>query len=236
MLTKKVIVTSGLVLAIFWQFSALADEFESSAKIQTLTKEFIEKNVPLDADESLKIKFNQSDIPQRLTVCSQSIEINFPKDSSRDRVNAVELACNGTKAWHVFMPVSVQIYTKVLVVKRNVAAKDILTENDLDYAEYDRNSLYAGFFKNKNDVVGQVAAQTIAAGAVITKRNIQQPILIHRNQTVDLVARSNVVTVTMKGIAKSDGGLNDTVKVYNPTSKRMLDGVVTGSSKVEVLS
>lgn len=213
-----------------------AELYTSFDDIQKTAKEFLTKNVPLEADDKLDIRVNPVYPPLRVAMCSKPLEAALPTDSNKNQITAVEMSCNGIEAWHVLVPVEVKVNTKVFVARHMIPSHQAITEDDLDLAEYDRNQLYSGFFKNKEDIVGQVAAQTISAGAVLTKRNIQLPVLVHREQIVDIVARSNSVVVSMQGIAKSDGSLNQAVKVYNPSSKRTLDAIVIGESKAEVIS
>jgi flagella basal body P-ring formation protein FlgA len=126
------------------------------------------------------------------------------------------------------VPVNVSILTKVVVAKHNIPSHQIVTNDDLDFASNDRNHLYSGYFTTIDMVVGQMSNQSIAAGMVITKKNIQQPTLVHRNEVIDLTANNNSITVTMKGVARSEGGLHDMIKAYNPSSKKLLDAVVIG--------
>ena len=128
------------------------------------------------------------------------------------------------------------ISTRVVVAKRTISATEIIGLEDLDYAQYDRNRLYNGYFQDPKALVGRVASQVILAGVVLTKKNVQQPVLIHRNQLIDLIAKSNTVTVTMKGVAKTDGRLNEAIQAYNPSSKRTLDAVVMDSNRAEIIS
>lgn len=238
LLRKKEILSLvfATVVGIFCVTNSFSANFyyESVENIKTVAKNFVLKNVPLNPNETIDV---QVDSPQPLSVaaCSKPLDAAFPVDGNRDQVTSVELTCNGVQPWHVYVPVNVRINTNVLVAKRTIPINEVITEDDMDFAQYDRNRLYNGYFNAKENVIGQVASQLIASGTVLTKKNVQQPILVHRNQTVDLIAKTDSITVTMKGIARSDGSLNEVIKAYNPSSKRILDAVVVGSNKVEVV-
>ncbi|MEO8400444.1 MAG: flagellar basal body P-ring formation chaperone FlgA [Gammaproteobacteria bacterium] len=225
------------VVGVFCAANCFAANFsyESVENIKTVAKDFVLKNVPLNPSETIEVQVDSPQPPLRVGACSKTLDASFPADANRDQVTSVELSCNGVQTWHVYVPVNVRINTNVLVAKRTIPLNDVITEDDMDFAQYDRNRLYNGYFSAKENVIGQVASQLIASGTVLTKKNVQQPVLVHRNQTVDLIARTNSITVTMKGVAKSDGSLNEVIKAYNPSSKRILDAVVVGSNKVEVV-
>ena len=214
----------------------LADNFEPIDHITTVTKNFILKNVAVDAGDSLEVKVDASKAGAELPVCKQDISAAFPANTNPEQITGIEITCNDTKSWHTLIPVDVQTYTPVLVAKRNIATKEEITDDLVEYASYSKNRLYNSFFKDKNEVVGQVAAYMITAGTAFTKKNLQAAIVIHRNDVVNLSATSKMISVAMQGIAKSDGGLNAVIKVYNPSSKRTVDAVVKGHNKAEVIS
>lgn len=228
------------VCCIFFTGLACADQmiqqYESSADLEKLARDFIAANISLEPDETMEIAINRSDLPTQLSKCSTNIQVAFPREMSREKINALELTCNGEKSWQTFLPLDVQIYTKIVTAKSLILPDTNIHESDLDYSQMNINHLYNGYFKDKKEVLGFVASQTISAGTVITKKNTRRPQLVHRNQEVELVAKKNSIVVSMKGIAKSDGGLNDIIEAYNPSSKKTLQAVVVGSNRAEVVS
>lgn len=209
--------------------------YEPFNNLKRVAEDFVMKNIALNADETMDVHVVKLNTPLRVAMCSQPIEAAFPQNSNRERITAVELTCSGTNSWHMMMPVTVKINSNVLVAKRTISPSQVITEDDLDYAQHDRNTLFSGYFIKKEETIGQVASQTISPGTVLTKRNIQLPVLVHRNEAVEIIARSHSVVVSMKGIAKTDGSMNQSVKVYNPSSKRTLDALVVGTGKAEVV-
>lgn len=237
MLSRKLISTLffSLLIYCFTQIGFAYNQ-NSIARIKQLTKEYIQKNVQLNSDETMNITIDSPKASFKIPPCSEPLDIAFPNNATGNRITSVELTCKTPKTWHLLVPVTVQINTKVLVAKHNIPSKEIITEVDLDYAFQDKNRLYNGFFKDKKEVLGQVASHMISSGTVITKKNIQMPIIIHRNQKISLFTKKNSIVVTMDGIAREDGSLNSTIKVFNPSSKRVLEAVVTGSNKAEIIS
>ncbi len=223
-------------ICLFPAFAFADGAYETFENLKTVTENFLTKSISVASDETLDIHVNKLYPPLMVAACSKPIDASLPAGSNKDMITGVSLTCDGLQPWHTVIPVEVKINTKVLVARNMIPANEIITEDDLDSVSYDKNQLYGGFFKNKEEVLGQVAAQIIPAGTVFTKRNIKLPVLVHRNQVIDIVARSHSVSVSMTGIAKSDGSLNQVVTVYNPSSKRTLDAIVVGSNKAEVIS
>jgi flagella basal body P-ring formation protein FlgA len=221
----------GIYLGLFIN---QAYAYETTAHLKDVIKAFINSEITLGADESMEIYFDQLS-SLVLPNCSNQIISSLPKDNNKQEITSVELTCSGVQPWHVFVPVHVAIYMKVLVAKQNILPEEAITADNVEVGVYDKNRLYNGYYKNSDDVIGQVASQLIQSGTVLTKKNIQAPIIIHRNQVVEVTATSNLVSVTMKGIAKSDGALNSTIKVLNTSSQKTFDAVVVGPNRAEVL-
>lgn len=227
-------VVSGLIILFFGQI-AFAGNYEPVENIKNTAKTFILKNMKQEEGQVINIKITQTDLPSRLSMCSKPIEASLPADSNSKQISSVELTCNGDRTWHIFVPVEVQVLENVIVAQHAITMNEVIKDEDLDFAQHDVTHLYNGYFKNKNEIVGQVAAQTLVSGAVISKQNIHLAKIVHRDEVIDLVAKTNTVVVTMKGVAKSDGALHDTIKAYNPSSKRTLDAVVIGQNQAEVI-
>lgn len=213
--------------------SCWAYEYESVDHLNELARGFILKNVPVAPDESLDIQVGQT--PLQLSKCSNDIQVSFPQNYNPEKINSVELSCNGNVPWHAFMPIDVQVNTKVLIVTRTILPKEKINQEDLDYTYFNKSRLYNGYFKDKSEVIGETVSHTIAAGTILNKKNIQSPVVVLKNQTITLVVQRNSIVISMQGVAKTDGAINTTIKVYNPSSQKTVDAVVIGPSKAQVI-
>jgi len=227
-------ILAAILMLVCYQSCFAADQFEKPEHINEVVKNFLAQNIQTAPDETLEIKVNQSNAPLNVPVCASDISAAYPADANREQLSSVQLSCNDAKPWQIVVPVDVQVFSKVLVAKHTIAAKETISDEDVDYTVYNKNHLYNGFFTRKEDVIGSQAAYLVPAGTVLTKKNMQQPLLITRNQTITIVAQSNSIVVSMQGIARTDGALNAMIKVYNPSSKRTLDAIVIGPNKAQV--
>lgn len=211
-----------------------AEQYEPINHLKEIAKTFVIKNTGIDQGESIEVLVNQSNTLIQVPACGKIIDAGFPQNYNKEQVTSVELTCAGPISWHVMMPVEVQIFSNVLIAKRTLTPKEVIKEEDVDFTVTNKNRLYSGYFKQKEEVVGKEAAHLLPAGTVLTQKNIKSPVLIHRNQAVNIISTSNAVTVTMQGVAKSDGALNEMIKVFNPSSKKTLDAMVIGQNKAQV--
>lgn len=213
-----------------------ATNTESIEHLNDLAKEFVQKNIALDMDETLEVKISNTNNQLNLAQCQQPIRVSLPAGTSSQQISTLEMTCAGDQAWHVYVPIDMKILTKVVIAKQTIPAKEIISEDMLDFAQYDKNSLFSGYYKQTKDLVGQTPSSTIVAGTVLNRKNVQPPILINRGQIVSIVSKRGTIMVKASGVAKSSGAFNDTIQVLNPSSKRLVEGVVVSSSTVEVRS
>jgi flagella basal body P-ring formation protein FlgA len=214
---------------------AFAQTSEPLTHLNELAKAFVTNNTPLENGDRLEVQLSQGANELQVEQCSNTIDVSLPPNATFDHINTLVMHCTGPEAWQVYVPVTTHVFTKVLVAKQPIPSNEVIDEAMLTYGEQDKNQLYSGYFKDMNAVLGQVSSGTIATGSVLTKHNVSKPILIHQNQNVAIIAQKGAILVKAEGIAKSDGALNDTIKVYNPSSKRMIDGIVISGSSIEAL-
>ena len=58
--------------------------------------------------------------------------------------------------------------------------------------------------------------------------------MVKRGDKVNVKYEKGGLLITMEAIAKSDGGIDDTVAVMNEQSKRVVSCIVTGEREVSV--
>lgn len=209
-------------------------EWESRDALNAKINTFLQSTLRITGDERLQIAIPAATQPLQLTKCTQALAVNIPGGAQAD-VTSVEVTCPGLNGWHIYIPVDVQVLSKVAIAKRTVPAGDVFNNDDVDFAYYNKNRLYGGYFTSPEEIVGNLASHLVPQGSVLNKHNVQLPVIVHRNQTVSLTAQIGSLTVSMQGIAHGDGAMNDTIKVLNPSSKRVLDAVVIGPNQTKVI-
>jgi len=228
------LIASGISMLCYYH-SAVAADFESVEHISTLATDYVQNHVGLDPDEKIEVKLGDTANQLRLTSCTTPIAINLPAGSAQQHITTLEMTCAGDPSWHVYVPIDMKILSKVVSAKETIPSKSPITEDMLELSYHDKNQLYAGYFKEFSEVTGQVPVTTLMPGTVLSKKNIQQPIVINRNQNVSIISRHGNIMVTAGGIAKVNGAVNDIIKVLNTSSKKTIDAIVLNSSTVEVI-
>lgn len=71
---------------------------------------------------------------------------------------------------------------------------------------------------------------------MITHSLLQKPWLVRKGEQILIQAINGNIKITMAAVALADGALNETIKVRNLTSKRVVDAQVVDVRKVTVSS
>ena len=185
-------------------------------------------------DETIDISITQLDQNITLSPCSEPIDISMPKNSIPEQSTAVTLSCNAQPQWNLYVPITVKIMANVLTANRFIRSGEIISAEDIVFTKQDKNHLSDGFFKDEEAVIGLAARHSIYSGSVLSKSNTMPVPVIKKNQTISLAIKTGAVEIQMLGIAKSDGYLNQPIKVLNPSSKKIIDAIVKSNDKAEI--
>ena len=79
-----------------------------------------------------------------------------------------------------------------------------------------------------------MARRGIGLGEIITSINIQNAVIIHSGDLIDLTAVVNGIRVTTQGKAMENGREGDYIKVKNLASNKVVRGKVIDKNNVEI--
>ena len=83
-------------------------------------------------------------------------------------------------------------------------------------------------------LIGKVAKHALEASLPIQDRNVGVPVVIKRGDRVTMIVTGNGITLTATGLAMSDAGIGQTVKLANAASNRTVEGLVTGPNTATI--
>jgi flagella basal body P-ring formation protein FlgA len=176
-------------------------------------------------------------IPARLTLqrCADSVtSAAAPGLRAAGRV-LIELRCDGSPAWHLYVPVRVVGTSPVAIAAHALIPGTVLTAKDISLEQRDMNQLPPGYLDDASIAVGLTAARGISGGAVLTNQLLLGSKAVQRGQSVTLIASSGGFSVRMAGRALSDGLINQRVRVQNLSSGKVVEGVARSEQLVEII-
>lgn len=231
----SVLLVSCAVFVLPSPAMAQAQEFQPLASIRKAAMDYAlaaaKRAMP---DARLAVRAASLDSRLRLTLCRHPLQSSAPSSGREVGNTVVSVRCAGPRPWKLYVPVEVEARLQVLVAAQPLERGVQVKAGMLSRAERDVAQLPYGYFTNQRPVLGQVLQRNLSPGKVLTPGMLSPPLLVRRGQVVTLAAGADGFSVTTQGVALQDGARGALVRVRNSRSKRVVQGVVTGSGQVQV--
>ncbi len=224
-----------IVLYMIYVSHGYTQTFQDFKAFEASVKQFAEQQIPHASDDALHIDIMQLNSKMQLPSCTDEIEMSLSRQGLSSTSNVVTLLCKGQQPWTLYVPLQIQLFTNVLAASRMIKPGEIIEKQDVIEKKYDKYLLFDGYFTRLEEVVGQAASRAIPAGGILGRKNIRKTALIKKKQPVELILKHGSIVISMRGIAKTNGFLNDQIKIINPVSRKEVEAVVTGNGIAEMI-
>jgi flagella basal body P-ring formation protein FlgA len=140
----------------------------------------------------------------------------------------------GKEAAKIWIKAEIKIFDEVVVSSYPLAHHEPLRAKDVRLERRDISSLSARPFTRIEDVAGQQAARAIEVNEILTQKSVDRPTVMRRGSPIVLVYETGALRVETPGIAEEGGKLGELIQVKNPTSGKLLRGVVIDGRTVRI--
>lgn len=120
---------------------------------------------------------------------------------------------------------------EVLVLTRSISAGEIIQPQDLAYQSVQAHQAGSDLPSSPEAVIGKTARWALREGGVVKSRELTSPVVVRRSEQVQVEWSNGRMTLAMTGTAQKDGAVGDIIQVVNPTSKKIIDVVITGPGR-----
>lgn len=119
--------------------------------------------------------------------------------------------------------------------RRSIARGETIRASDVESRPLAGTATKQEYVTRAEDIVGHTAVRVIDAGQPVVPNSLQRPLIVMRNETISLVARSAGVQVRTSAKALEDGALGDLITIETiEKSKNKLAARVVGPKTVEI--
>ena len=115
---------------------------------------------------------------------------------------------------------------QVLVFTHPMNTGDVVQAEDLQFAEV--AAVASGTVSNAQTAIGKTVRYPLRQGAAVRTSDLTSPVVVKRAEQVQVTWASDSMSLSMTGIAQKDAATGDLIQIQNPTSKKLIDAVVTG--------
>jgi len=221
-------------LLVFAVYPAFAREFESLENITHLVKSFINNELESNNIKNATISVRKLDSRLKLNKCTTLLKPNLNATSNMIGRLMVAVNCMEPKPWTVHVPVEVTVYKTVLAAARHLPKGHVINNNDLRPISIKLGQANNGFFIKQENLIGKQIKRPIAMGKVIKPRFVEAARMVQRGENVTIIAVTQSIQVSMKGIALADGAQGQMIQVRNLKTKQVVQGIVTKPGFVKV--
>lgn len=224
---------SGALLMLLPLAAWAAPGIQHLASIREAAKAFMEAQSG-GSGGRVSVEIGQLDPRLRLAACGKPLTAFLPPGGQRQGNTAVGVRCSAPRPWSIYVPARVRVVVKVAVLIRPAPRGTVLTAADIRLEPRDTSSLTAGYFQVRDQLVGKLVTNALAAGTVLTPQVITSPLAVRRGERVILLAQTGGIQVRMAGKAMADGALGQRIQVRSLPSKRIVEGVVEQDGVISV--
>src|ERR1019366_177188 len=146
----------------------------------------------------------------------------------------IGLRCKeGPTLWNVYLPITVKVYGRAVVVPGGAAAGSVIAASDLAEAEVDLAEEFSPAIIDPKVAEGRVLAQVIRPGQTLREAQLKARQYFAAGETVKLVASGKGFALEAEGQALNNGVEGQPAHVRTE-SGRVLTGIPSGERRVEV--
>jgi flagella basal body P-ring formation protein FlgA len=211
----------------------LGTRLAQAAFLPQLQAALAELGAPADGDISLP-GFDPPMLPVGATPVATITEGNFDPASGRFTARLSVVLPDGP-AISARLGGQVQSVVLAAVLTHPVRPGTVLLAQDLRAARVHAGLLRGNVPISPEAALGQALRHAMPPGEPLTASDVTRPILVARNSAVHMRLDAGVINLSAQGVALEDGGIGQTVRVQNPSSRVVVMATVLGAGEVRVV-
>jgi len=186
--------------------------------------------------ENLKVSFDQVVRPLELSLTS-AVEpaltrLSYEKAGGRFDVS-FELP--GQRAQWRYTGTAIET-VDAPIATRPLARGDIIKQGDISVERRPKSEFSSEPPASASDIIGLATRGNLRAGQGLRNSDLMKPEVVKKSEIVLLHYEVPGIVLTMRGQALESGSEGDLVNVLNISSKRTLQGIITGPGRVTIPS
>jgi flagella basal body P-ring formation protein FlgA len=121
-----------------------------------------------------------------------------------------------------------------LAYTRNLATGDIVQPQDIAYAKIAAFALPLDAPRDADAVIGMVVRRPLRAGAPVAGHDVSLPLVIKRDDIVQVIYNSEGISLTLQGKAMAAAAVGEPLGVMNTVSNKVIQAVAVGPDQAVV--
>jgi flagella basal body P-ring formation protein FlgA len=209
-------------------------DVQSLDAVRAAAQGYVIQQVPGQKPASVQVNVGALDSRLRLVMCTAPLKAALPAGATFRARMTVAVSCAGPTTWTVYVPVSIETQTSVLVLRHAAARGARLTTQDVEVQTRTVTGAGDDYLTDLAELDGRTLKRPLGAGAAVTAEAMVADALVKRGQQVTLLAAAGGMEVRARGVAMSDAPVAGRVKAQNLSSGRIVEGVVETADVIRI--
>ena len=128
----------------------------------------------------------------------------------------------------------VDVMRDVVITNRSLERHDVITSDDVRLEKMNLAELRRDVITDPGEVIGKRTKRKLEVNLPVRLNFLEVPPLVKRGDMVTIIAESDALKITTKGVVTESGCKGDMVRVINATSRKELFAKVRDARTVEV--
>lgn len=209
-----------------------ADPWQSLASIEQAIQAYVNTAIVLNNQDRFDIRPLDSRL--QLALCDQALVVNATAGELKAGNNTLLIHCPAQQNWKIYSAVNIKIFREVVMLNKSLKRGDVIHAEDLVMEYREVSGLPSGYITDTNQVINKQAARNIIIGSALNAQSYQDAAMIKRGDQVHIQSSNSNFSISMTGIAMSNGSKGESIKVKNLSSQKQLQAVVINTGLVSV--
>ncbi len=188
-----------------------------------------------NSEPGLEVHIKPPDSRLNLQQCSTRPVAFWPYSPGNGRNVSVGVRCEGNSPWKLYLQSEIKLLRSVPVLNTAVRAGAVLEKSMVTMRQVNLLQLRSPALDMIEPYIGMKISRSLQAGVPLSKSILEMPATIKRGDHISILSGKGVVQVAAKGYALNDGYLNDTIKVRNVDSKKVIQALVVDQGYVRTM-
>ena len=221
-------------------FSVLTPDTAKAAlytpeEIEARAKEFLTEALEWESSRlTVKVKYDGKEL--NLPEGRKTQECTLP--GGKKRVGRVQFSClvkiNGRVVRRIRLHGEIKLAYNLYRTTRTLKRGHIIQPTDVQWVRVESSKVLRNTLSNPKDLIGHRLIRGLGEGDEILTHMLQRVPVVKYGDRILIVAKKGALRVTAPGVVKQEGFKNDTVRVENLHSQKIVFATVIDSRTVEI--
>lgn len=195
----------------------------------------VRKALELEKTEDLQVRDVKLSHAHIVPVGATEIEIERLGEPSAGKMPLrVAVSVNDIAQARFLATAIVDYWKEVPVLNKTLDRGMLVTQNDIELVRLNLIQQPIDVADSAKQVLGHRVKSRISAGNTIAKTLIERPPVVEQGKKLIIVYRRGSLSATATGIALDDGMENDSIRVRNENSKKVIKATIVNENEVVV--